>query len=147
ENDLYRITFTNRGALVKSWIIKSYKDDQGGPLDLVNTATSQKHGFPLSLWTYDEGLRNRLNSALYIGSRTGTVSAPGEISFEYADQDLAVRKTFRFDQSYIVQVETSVSSKGSAVSALPAWPAGFGDQTTAVGYHTSQVEYQHDSNT
>src|ERR1700744_545355 len=27
ENSLYRITFTNRGAQVKSWILKKYKDE------------------------------------------------------------------------------------------------------------------------
>jgi YidC/Oxa1 family membrane protein insertase len=27
ENDLYRITFTNRGAQVKSWILKKYDED------------------------------------------------------------------------------------------------------------------------
>src|ERR1700757_3607979 len=37
ENDLYRITFTNRGAQVKSWILKRYDNDvEKGPLDLVN---------------------------------------------------------------------------------------------------------------
>src|SRR5438105_1083346 len=35
ENDIYRITFTNRGAQVKSWVLKKYKDDKGNPLDLV----------------------------------------------------------------------------------------------------------------
>src|SRR5260370_20500500 len=35
ENDLYRITFTNRGAQVKSWILKKYKqEDKVNPLDL-----------------------------------------------------------------------------------------------------------------
>ena len=38
ENELYRITFTNRGAQVNSWILKKYKDDNGKPLDLVNQA-------------------------------------------------------------------------------------------------------------
>src|SRR5262249_5140322 len=33
ENDLYRVTFTNRGAQVKSWILKKFDADQGGPLD------------------------------------------------------------------------------------------------------------------
>ncbi len=28
ENDLYRITFTNRGGLVKSWILKKYQGRQ-----------------------------------------------------------------------------------------------------------------------
>src|SRR5216684_6177207 len=68
ENDLYKITFTNRGAQAKSWVLKKYFDDQGRPLDLVNAAASAKYGYPLSLWTYDETLRNRLSSALYVAS-------------------------------------------------------------------------------
>ena len=64
ENDLYRITFSNRGAQVKSWILKKFDNDAGnGPLDLVNPAAAEKFGYPLSLWTYDEGTRNKLSSA------------------------------------------------------------------------------------
>src|SRR5690349_17541624 len=66
ENNLYKITFSNRGGLVKSWILKQYQDDFGKPLDMVNSAGSAKFGFPLSLWTYDEGMRNTLNTALYV---------------------------------------------------------------------------------
>ena len=36
ENELYRITFSNRGGQAVSWILKKYKDDAGKPLDLVN---------------------------------------------------------------------------------------------------------------
>src|SRR5882762_6387613 len=36
ENELYRITFSNRGAQVTSWILKKYKDDDGKPFELVN---------------------------------------------------------------------------------------------------------------
>src|SRR5262249_1774092 len=50
ENDLYRVTFTNRGAQAKSWLLKKYLDDQGHPLDLVNQAAAAKFGYPLSLW-------------------------------------------------------------------------------------------------
>ena len=77
ENDLYKITFTNRGAEVKSWILKKFDNDaQNGPLDLVNPAAAEKYGYPLSLWTYDESLRNRLSSALYVASREGKQTAP-----------------------------------------------------------------------
>ena len=66
ENDLYRITFTNRGAQVKSWILKKFDNDaQNAPLDLVNPAAAEKYGYPLSLWTYDESLRGRLSSAMF----------------------------------------------------------------------------------
>ena len=34
ENELYRITFSNRGGQVTSWILKRYTDNEGHPLDL-----------------------------------------------------------------------------------------------------------------
>jgi YidC/Oxa1 family membrane protein insertase len=147
ENDLYRITFTNRGAQVKSWILKKFTDDKEQPLDLVNNLAAEKYGYPLSLWTYDETQRNKLNSALYLVSRSGQLSAPAEITFEYADGDVAVRKSFAFDHTYVVRVETSVVSKGNQVTAYPAWPAGFGDEATLSSYHSSQVEYQYNNTT
>ena len=148
ENDLYRITFTNRGAQVKSWILKKFKDDNGKPLDLVNASAAAKHGYPLSLWTYDDSLRNTLNSALYVASTTqSTLEAPAQVQFDYSNGGLSVRKTFHFDHSYVVAVDTSVFSNDSPVYALPAWPSGFGDQTTISGYAAGQLEYQFNDNT
>src|SRR5690348_1342376 len=144
ENDLYRITFTNRGAQVKSWILKKYDNDaENGPLDLVNPAAAAQYGYPLSLWTYDQDLRTKLDSALYVSSSEGKQTTPATITFEYAGQDIAVRKTFSFDDSYIVKVETSVTSKGAPVPALPAWPSGFGDQTTPAFYAAGLIDYQY----
>ena len=145
DNDLYRITFTNRGGQVKSWILKKFDDDHGRPLELVHPIAAPKFGYPLSLWSYDEGLRNKLNSVLFVSSATGALTAPASLTFEYADADLTVRKTFRFDETYIVNTETSVTYKGSVVSAFPMWPAGFGDESTASSYAASRVEYQYNS--
>ena len=147
ENDLYRITFTNRGGQVKSWVLKKFDDDQGKPLELVNGTAAAKYGYPLSLWIYDETQRNRINSVLYVATDTGRLMAPAEITFEYADQDVVVHKTFRFDHTYVVHVETSVLSKGNQISALPMWPAGFGDELSPASYAASRVEYQYNSNT
>jgi YidC/Oxa1 family membrane protein insertase len=146
ENDFYRITFTNRGAQVKSWILKKFDDDKGQPLDLVHHVAAEKYGYPLSLFTYDETLRNKLNSLLYVDSAPGTLKAPSDLTFEYSDQDLTVRKTFHFDQTYVIQVVTSVVSKASQVEALPMWPAGFGDQITPASYASSKIEYQYNGN-
>lgn len=147
ENDLYRITFTNKGAQVKSWILKKYNNDaQNGPLDLVNPQAAKLYGYPLSLWTYDEGLRNRLSSALYVPSVEGTQTSPTTVTFEYSDHDLAVRKTFHFDESYVVGIETAVAYKGSPLPALPAWPSGFGDQTSAPFYMKGLIDYQFNKN-
>jgi YidC/Oxa1 family membrane protein insertase len=146
ENDFYRITFTNRGALVKSWILKKYDDDQGKPLEVVSRAAA-KYGYPLSLWTYDEGQRNKINSALFIASNSGSLQAPTNVTFEYADQDVAVRKTFSFDDSYVIHVEASVVAKGSPVAAFPLWPAGFGDQQSPASYAASRIEHQYNDKT
>jgi YidC/Oxa1 family membrane protein insertase len=147
ENDLYRITFSNKGAQVKSWILKKYDNEaQNGPLDLVNPTAAAQYGYPLSLWTYDETLRNKLSSVLYVASHEGRQTTPATITFEYADQELSVHKTFRFDHTYVVNVETSVTYRGASVAALPAWPSGFGDQTTPAFYATGLIGYQFNKN-
>ncbi len=155
ENELYRVTFTNRGGLVKSWVLKTYFDEHGKPLELVSNA-AQNYGYPMSLWTYDEAQRNKINSALYVLASDhpvnverigGVLTAPAELTFEYADQDVAVRKTFGFDHTYLVHLETSVISKGSQVTALPMWPAGFGDQSSPSSYAASRIEHQYNDKT
>ena len=147
ENDLYRITFTNRGGRVKSWVLKEYQDDQKKPLELVNGAAAEKFGYPLSLWTYDESQRNKINSALYVTPSEGHLTAPAQVSFEYADGEVEVHKTFHFDHNYVVRVETSVVSNGSPVTAFPMWPAGFGDATTPTAFASGRIEYQYNGTT
>jgi len=127
--------------------LKQYDDDHGNPLDLVNDAAAAKYGYPLSLWTYDEALRNKLNSALYVPSASGALAAPATLIFEYSDQGLTVRKTFRFDHTYVVRLETSVLSNGSPFLALPAWPSGFGDEIARTAYASSRIEYHNDEST
>jgi hypothetical protein len=84
ENGFYRITFTNRGAVVKSWLLTEkekqkdgtetykYTDNSGKPFDLVNHTVAPALGYPLSFFTFDQELERKLNEALYAG---GAVSA------------------------------------------------------------------------
>ena len=147
ENDLYRITFSNRGAEVKSWILKKYDNEaQNGPVDLVHPEAAKQYGYPLSLWAYNEDLRERLKSAFYVTSSEGRLTTPATLTFEYADDVLAVRKSFTFDNSYIIKIESSVTYKGEAVAALPAWPSGFGDQVTPAFWAAGLIDYQFNKN-
>jgi len=143
ENDLYRIAFSNRGAQVKSWILKKYNNDsgKGNPLDLVHSVAAPLYGYPLSLYTYNETRDKKLAQALYVSSATGKLVPPATVTFEYADGETTVRKSFRFDDSYVVRIEASVMDKGAMVAALPAWPAGFGDQTIPSSYLNTQVAW------
>ena len=134
ENELYKIEFTNRGAQVKHWILKKYKDTGGKPLDMVQPQAAAQFGLPLSLFTYEPALTTELNQALYQQnvagtqpSATGVVLAPTALTFHYAANGVDVVKTFRFDSSYVVDIETHVLRNGSPVRALVQWPAGLGD--------------------
>ena len=140
ENELYRITFTNRGAQVTSWILKKYKDDDGKPLDLVNKSAASKYGHPLSLYTYDAGVRDRVNTAMFVASSTGPLNAPGELSFSYSAGGLAVKKKFTFDASYVVHATVSATNNGSPFSAFLSWPSGLGDQATLPSYASAQFD-------
>ncbi len=160
ENDLYRITFSNRGAQVKSWVLKKYQDDKGQPLELVHAQAASKYGYPLSLWTYDKELRKKLTEALYVAAclpntlKTAQLqagdqlpvecnpAAPAQVTFEYADAETRVRKSFRFDHSYVVEVETETTHRGAVVPAYPAWPAAFGDQHAPAHHVASRLVSQ-----
>jgi YidC/Oxa1 family membrane protein insertase len=146
ENDLYRITFSNHGGQAVSWVLKNYKDESGKPLELVDKSAAAQYGYPLSLWTYDEALRTKLASALYVASFTGAREAPAALTFEYADPDISVRKTFHFDHSYLVKVETLVEQQGHQVRSYVMWPAGFGDQATLASFASSRIEWEYGQN-
>lgn len=145
ENPYYRIVFTNRGAVVKSWILKKYKNDKRKELDLVNPVTAPVLGYPLSLFSYDQTLQKKLNEAMYVPSVIGVQTAPASITFEYSDGETTAKKSFRFDsQSYVVSVETEVTNNGEVVQAFSQWPGGFGDQTVLSSYGGSRIDWEQD---
>jgi YidC/Oxa1 family membrane protein insertase len=141
ENELYRIEFTNRGAQVKSWVLKQYKDSDGHPLNLVHTEAAEKFGFPLSLHTYDSGVNTQLAQTLYVPSQTGALTAPSSLTYKYSGNGLEVTKTFSFDASYVLHADIQVLRNGTPFRALLSWPGGFGDQDNASAYAGAQVDY------
>ena len=140
ENELYRISFSNRGGQVTGWILKKYKDSDGKPLNLVHTEAAEKFGYPLSLYTYDAALTAGLNKALYVPSATGALTAPGTLTFNYSDGTTQARKTFAFDETYVLHADVQVTRNGVPVRALVSWPGGFGDQDNANAYNGAQFD-------
>jgi len=150
ENELYRIVFTNRGAVVKHWYLKKYFDNAGKPLDLVQPQAAAHYGVPLSLFTYPDSpvSMSLLNQALYQttvngaeASGSGPVLAPATIAFHYQQNGIDVVKSIHFDTSYVVSVSTEVKRYGQPVRALVEWPAGLGDMEEfhSVGMRGSQT--------
>lgn len=138
ENELYHVEISNRGGVVKSWQLKKYMDDSKPQkvLDLVHPeAAAQVGGWPFAVVLDDSQLQTQANSALYVagtpdeGAPDGILRAPTELQFTWSDGHLEVTKTFRFDDSYVVHVETAAKFNGAPIKAGLAWLGGFGDLT------------------
>jgi YidC/Oxa1 family membrane protein insertase len=133
ENALYRVEFSNHGAVVKSWQLKKYRDDAKPPrtLDLVHAESAAKTGgWPFSMVFDDPQMEKAANTGLYkISSDSASLEAPADLTFTWSDGHLEVIKKFHFDHSYVVGVETTTSYNGAHVLAGIAWRGGFGDMT------------------
>ena len=140
ENELYKITFSNRGAQVTSWLMKTQKDTNGKPLDLVHQQAAQAFGRPLSLFTYDPAVTSAVNSALYLPSATGALPAPASLSFHYAANGLDVTKTFTFDETYLIHADIVATKNGAPIRTLISWPGGFGDEDNQIAYASAQLD-------
>ena len=67
DTALYHVVFSNRGATVKSWTLKKFKDSAGKPLELVNQKGAEKVGYPFQFTFRDKQPSSDLNKALWVG--------------------------------------------------------------------------------
>jgi YidC/Oxa1 family membrane protein insertase len=148
ENDLYRVEFSNRGGVVKSWQLKKYMDDANRVLDVVHSeAAQQTGGWPLALALDDEQLESAANAGLYqVSSAANTLNAPTDIEFSWSDGRLEVTKKLHFAHNYVVNVEVSAKLNGAPIKAGVAWLGGFGDLTVANPAPIETVSVFYDDN-
>ncbi|HZQ54394.1 MAG TPA: membrane protein insertase YidC [Bryobacteraceae bacterium] len=126
DTDLYHVVFTNRGAAIKSWVLKQYKDDSGKPLQVINTAASDVP-LPFTIQvTGNQKLSVDPNTVLY----QPKISDGGlQVNYQYSNGTTTVTKSFRFSKdSYLTEVKSQVLENGTPVLALLMWRGGFGDQ-------------------
>src|SRR5260370_1103904 len=100
-------------------------------LDVVHPdASQQTGGWPFSVVLDDEQLQNAANGGLYqLSSPANPLHAPAELEFDWSDGHVEVTKHFRFDDSYVVHVETAGKVNGRPITAGLGWLRGFGDLT------------------
>jgi YidC/Oxa1 family membrane protein insertase len=145
ENDLYRVEFSNRGAVVKSWQLKKYTDDSKPPriLDLVHPHAAETAGWPFAVVLNDEQQQNSANSALYQINTATNVAAPTDVDFSWSDGHLEITKHFHFENSYVMHAEVSAKYDGKPITAGLGWLGGFGDLTVTnpAPWETVQTYY------
>jgi YidC/Oxa1 family membrane protein insertase len=145
ENNLYRVEFSNRGGVVKSWQLKKYTDDSKPPriLDVVHPHAAESDGWPFAVVLNDEQQQIAANTALYQMTTTANVAAPTDVDFSWSDGHLEVTKHFHFENSYVVHAEVSARFDGKPITAGLGWLGGFGDLTVTnpAPWETVQTYY------
>ena len=127
DTDLFRVTFSNQGATVRSWQLKKYRGNDGKLLELLNPAA--KLDFPFSLHFPGEKPTANVNWTYY--TQTGDPDGLG-VTYEYSDGRTTVRKAFHFQKnSYLSEVTSSVTLDGRPIPHMVEWRGGFGDLTVA----------------
>ena len=128
DTDLYHVEFSNRGATVRHWVLKAYKDPRGRSVELVNPLAAAKVPAPFSVAFKGQAPAPDPNAGLYQVERPD----PLTVNFEYSDGRTDVKKSFRFSQnSYLVAVRSEVSQNGTPVPHELSWRGGFGDAAVA----------------
>jgi YidC/Oxa1 family membrane protein insertase len=140
ENPAVVAVFSTRGAVLKSWRLKNYRDAAGEPLELIPQIVPNAPR-PFTLEADDAATSGTLKNALYkpnvervtIGNEAAT------LTFEYKDAaGLVARKAFAFTpaQPFMVQFTADVSRGGAPVKTTINWgPAlGTGIVTSGMNY-------------
>jgi YidC/Oxa1 family membrane protein insertase len=124
DTKLYHIVFTNRGAAVKSWVLKGYRDNAGKPLELIDPAAANL-GLPFTIETKDQKLSVDPNTVLYqpkpLADGTG-------IDYQFSNGKTRIEKSFRFgSDSFLSNVRSVVLENNLPVPHFLVWRGGFGD--------------------
>jgi len=132
DTTLFRAEWTNRGAVLKSWRLKVYTDENEEPLELVPAQAADLGIYPFALNTDDPEFNAQINTALYRTSPASLVLQDGEtgtVSFRFTDEnENRVEKTLVFTGGeYTFDIEIKAWKNGRAVETRLSWGPGFGN--------------------
>lgn len=132
DTSLFCAVWINKGAILKSWKLKRYKNEKKEDLELVSLRAAEAQKFPFSLEAEDQELTVQVNSALFNSSSSHMElrnGEKGEIQFDYSDgKTIKAVKIFRFqDGAYDFETEIRVWKEGKPVAVRLLWGPGIGD--------------------
>jgi YidC/Oxa1 family membrane protein insertase len=134
DTALYRAVWINRGAQLKSWRLKKYKDENDENLELISVRAMELDQYPFLLITDDPDFDKTINNTLYQSSKSKIELSEGEqgkLRFEYADEGgTKVEKNFIFHgDTYAFDVQIAVWKNGQKIEPRLVWGPSFGNLT------------------
>lgn len=125
ETDLFVAKFMNRGAALKSFVLKHYKDDEGNLLELISDTVEDYKLYPFHFPVMESRpLLKEMNDSKFV--YTGTLESrlsgnqKKEITFKYSDSQrnlYAVKKFVITNNSYLMNVDIQLNKDGKRVEA------------------------------
>jgi len=114
-NDVFRATFTNKGAVLDSFVLTKYNDEQRHPLELVRSLPPELPR-PLALdFGKDAETTRRVANALFVVER----ESDRKVRFRFSDGKLAVTKEVTIEGGYLFDVKVSVAGPPYALLLGP----------------------------
>ena len=112
SNGVFKATFSNRGAVLSSFVLTGHFDEQKQPLELLRTLPPELPK-PLGLdFGADAATTKKVADALFVVER----ESDRVVRWRYADSRVAVVKEIRIGEGYLFDVKVSVT--GPAYSVL-----------------------------
>ena len=150
ETDLFKLSISNRGAVVKEWVLKRYLDGNDEALNLIDPSQPERTAFPLALRVQNEPeISAALGKALFRSDSPLRVNLSHggarsrSLEFQYAGGRVQVMKKLTFAaDSYEVGVDCTVSVDGQSAGYFLLWQGGFGDATLENTWAKRQLFYQ-----
>jgi YidC/Oxa1 family membrane protein insertase len=139
DTAMLQAVFSNRGAELTSWKLKTYRTESRELVDLVPANLPEEEPRAFALLADDPALTRRLREARFRPSTTTLDVAAGSkrLTFDYQDgAGLDVRKQFDFesrDHPYLVAFSAEVRLNGQALPVRISSGPGLGDTERAVG--------------
>jgi YidC/Oxa1 family membrane protein insertase len=126
DNADVHAVFTTRGAVLKSWKLKKYRDNQGQPFEIIAGHAPADSPLPFTLVVDDPALAAKLAAAPFTVASEGTgPDGSWQAQFVYADDAARLRAQKIFSiapgKPYLINVTASVTVNGQPVATTLRW--------------------------
>ncbi len=129
DNDAVHAVFTARGAVLKSWALKKFHDENGRPLEMIAGHAPTDAPLPFTIASDDPGVSATLASAVYSVSNESAGPGPWRAQFDYTDKaGVHAQKIFAIDPAkpYVVIVTAAVTKNGQPQATTLRWGPALG---------------------
>jgi YidC/Oxa1 family membrane protein insertase len=122
--------FTTRGAVLKSWQLKKYRDADGRPLELVAGHAPADAPLPFTLAADDPALSARLATGSFdVSNESNEGGSTWRAQFDYTDPSgVHAQKIFALDPTkpYVIVVSAALTKDGQSQPTTIKWGPALG---------------------